>query len=270
MCGFDLLATVAGKMLQENENPTISSGKSSVKDQPGVVEDCQDANVPFEAELSVEGSCDKKCFSHLPSQTDNQNCCLKESPHSENDGHSGIASIVTSSSCIERFVVEKLVDGKSHNEMENLTCKVKLDSTGYQEDSCLKLDGDTNKVNDELHKFKKLPIGIGTEICSFENPLDENPPLISLGGNAKLSAYNDRIPCSSLSKGCENVPVVSRDDDENFPGCTRPSMETRSFRPKTCIGDNRISKILASKFRKVAEKSKDYTLSNSGESMLMI
>ncbi|KHN32131.1 Telomere repeat-binding protein 5 [Glycine soja] len=102
-------------------------------------------------------------------------------------------------------------------------------------------------------------------MCSFEDPLDDNPPaLISLGGNAKLSGYNDRIPCSLLSKSRDNVPVVSRDDDENSYGCTHPiNTKTKSFRLKTGIGDNRISKRLASNFQKVAEKTKDHTHSNN-------
>ncbi|XP_027347171.1 telomere repeat-binding protein 5-like isoform X2 [Abrus precatorius] len=260
MRAFDLLATIADKLLQEKENPTMSSDTSSEKDQRGFVKECQDANKPSKSELSDEGNCNKKCCSHLSSQTNNQNCCLKEFQHAELDGHPGITSIVTSSSCLERFFADKLVDGKSHIKMENFTSKVKLDFSGYPKDSHFKVDGDTSKGKDGLHKTEKVPNGIG----SAEDPLDENPPaFISLGGNPKFSGYSDRIPCSSLSKACDNVLVVSRDDDENSSGCTHPSStKTKSLRVKTCIGDNRISKTLASKFRKVAEKSKDDTLSN--------
>ncbi|XP_061354183.1 telomere repeat-binding protein 1-like isoform X2 [Gastrolobium bilobum] len=261
MCAFDLLATIAGNLLQEKGNPTISCDPSSEKDQLGFGKECQDANKPLKAELSDEGSCAKKCFSHPSSQTKNQNCCLKESPLFEIDGNSGIASIVSSSSCSERLAAEELVDSKSHKEMENVTTKVELDSSGYSQDSHLKLHGDTSNIKDELHKFEKVPVGNGTEMFSFEDPLDEKPPaLISLGGTAKL--FDDRILCSSLSKGCDNAPVVSRDNDENSYGCTHPSSKTKSFRPKTCIDAGRIRKILASKFQKVAQKSKVDTLSN--------
>jgi hypothetical protein len=61
------------------------------------------------------------------------------------------------------------------------------------------------------------------------------------------------------------VAVVGRDDDENFSGCSHPSLKTKSFRSKTCIGDQRIRKRLASKYRKVARESKHDTLSNNGE-----
>ncbi|KAL2328759.1 hypothetical protein Fmac_022186 [Flemingia macrophylla] len=254
-CAFDLLATVAGKLLQEKEDPTLSSDTSSEKDQCGFVKGCQNANKPTKSELSDERSCDKKSFSY-PSQTNDKNCCLKEFPNFAIDGHAGIASTVTSSSSVERLSEEKLVDGNRHFNMENVTSEVKLYSSDYSKGSHFKLDGDTSKGKDELHKF-----GSGIDMCSSENLLDENPPaLISLGGNAKLSGYTDRIP---LSKGCDYVPVV-RDDDENSSGCIHPiNTKTKSCRPKTCIGDNRISKRLASNFRKVAEKPKDDTRSNS-------
>ncbi|XP_027342541.1 telomere repeat-binding protein 2-like [Abrus precatorius] len=264
MCAFDLLATIAGNLLQEKQNPSASSDRSSEKDRHGFVkEECQDANKPSRAELSDEGSSDRKCFSNLSSQAYDQNCSVKELPRCEIDGHSCIASIVTSSSCSERFVAETLVDGKSQNGMENFAGKVELGSFGCPENSGCKLDSDVSKVKDELHKFEKVPIDNETGMCCFEDPLNEKPPaLISLGGNAKLSGYDDGIPCSSLSKGCDSVLVVSRDDDENFSGCVHPSTKIKPLRPITCIGDRKIKKRLASKYCKVARESKHDTLSN--------
>ena len=250
----------------------MSSDTSSEKDQSGFVKECQDANKPSKSVISDEGSCDKSGFSRLSSQTNNKNCGLKEFPHLAIDGDAGTASIVTSSTYLQGFIAEKLVDGNSHFKVENVTSTVNLDSSDYPKHSNFKLHGDTSKGKDELHKFEKVPIGSGIDMCNFEDPLDVNPPaLISLGGNAKLSGYNDRIPCSLLSKSRDNVPVVSRDDDENSYGCTHPiNTKTKSFRLKTGIGDNRISKRLASNFQKVAEKTKDHTHSNNGESILMI
>lgn len=249
MCAFDLLATIAGTLLQEKQDPTTSSNGSSEKDQHGFVkassdrrcqhefvkEVCPVANMPLKAELSDEGSSDRKCFYTLSSQVSNQNCCLKEN-QPEIEGNSRIASIITSSSCSEKFVGEILVDGKRHNEMKNFASKVELGSSRYPDCNSYKLEGDVNTVKDELHKPE----------------------------------YDDSMPRSSLSKGCDNVIVVSRDDDENFSGCAHPSSKTKSFRSKSCIGDQRIRKRLASKYRKVARKSKHDTLSNNGKFMLIL
>ncbi|XP_029128743.1 telomere repeat-binding protein 2 isoform X4 [Cajanus cajan] len=289
MCAFDLLATVADNLLQEKHNPSTSSDRSSQKNRDGFVkEECLDANKPlkaelsdeascdrryqnefvkenkpFKAELSDEGSSDRKCFSNISSQVYNQKGCSKEQLQHENDGHSCIASIVTSSSCSERFVAETPVDGKGQNGMENSASKVELGSSGCPESSGFKLDGDVSKIKDELHKLGKVPIDTGTELCCFE-ALDEKPPaLINSCGNVKLSGYDDSMPQSSLSKGCDNVLVYSRDDDENFSGCAHPSTKIKSFRPITFIDDRKINKRLASKYHEVAQESKHDTLSNS-------
>ncbi|KAK7335779.1 hypothetical protein VNO80_27817 [Phaseolus coccineus] len=293
MCAFDLLATVADNLLQEKQNPTTYSDRSMGKDRDGFVkEECQNANKPLKTELSDEASCDRRCqhefvkegcpdankplkpelsdegstdrkgFSNISSQVYNQNCCLKEFPIHEIEGHSGIASIVTSSSCSEKFVAEKLVDGKGQNGTENLASKVELGSSGSPESIGCKLDGDVSKVKDV--KFGKVPMDTGTGLCCSEDPLDEKPAaLISSCGNAKLSGYDDSIPHSSLSKGCDNMLVDSRDDDENFSGCAHPSNKIKSTRPITCIDDRKIKKRLASKYHKAAQESKPDKLSNS-------
>ena len=171
--------------------------------------------------------------------------------------------------CSEKIVAETLVDGKGHNGMEKLASKVELGSCGYLESRGCKLDGDVSKVKDD--KFGKVPIDTGTGLCCFEDTLDEKPlALISSCGNAKMSGYDDSMPQSSWSKGCDNVLVDSRDDDENFSGCAHPSTKIKSFRPITCIDDRKTKKRLASKHHKVSQESKHDILSNSGEFMLII
>lgn len=295
MCAIDLLATVAaGTLLQEKQNPITPGDGSSKKDQHGFVKEGLDANKPFKAELPNEASCDRrlqhrfvkegcpdankslkaelsddvssdrKCFSAFSSQVYGQNHYSKENSHLEIDGHSCMASIATSSICSERLVADVLVDRKSHSEMKNITSKVELGSSGSPDCSDCNLDVDVSKVKDELQKSEKVPIGTATGACCVEELMDEKPQApIGLGGNAKLSGYNDSVPSSSLFKGCKNVTVVSRDDDENFSGCAHPSLKTKSFRSKNCIGDQRIRKRLASKYRKVARESKHDTLSNN-------
>lgn len=259
MFAFDLLAIVAGKLLQETSSTTSSD--ASEKDQHGFVkEERLNTNLPLKAEISDDGSCDRRYLSDHSSQAYDQNCSLKAIALPENDGHSSIASKVTNSSCL-------LVNGKSHNQTGNLVSAVELGSSGSVESSGCKLDGDTNYISNVM-----VPIGMGPEKCSFEDPLDEKPTaLICSGGNAKLSGSDDNVRCCSLSKDQDNVPVVSsRDDDENCFRCTHPSTKAKSFRPMTCIGGRRIRKILASKYWKVSSESKDDELVDTGEYLLML
>nr|XP_025673779.1 telomere repeat-binding protein 5 isoform X4 [Arachis hypogaea] len=305
MCAFDLLATVAGKLfLQEKEHPLTSGDKSSEKIQQGFVkEECRDASEPFEAELSnegchrrcehgfvkddsknadkpfkaelyVEGSSDIKCLSNTEVQS--ENCHFKELSHPKIDGNSHVASMVANSSCLERLGAERLADEKNHNEVENLiskvelglSSKVELGSSGSPDTIGCNLGGDVSKVKDELHKFAKAPVVTSTEMRCLDDPVGEKSPVqLSSGGNAKLSGCVDNMPYSTLSEGYDNVPVVSRDDDENFSGCDNPSFETKSFRPISHIGDQSIRKTLAAKYCKVAQQSKHDTLSNSDTGM---
>ncbi|CAI8592325.1 unnamed protein product [Vicia faba] len=295
MCAIDLLATVAsGTLLQEKQNPITSSDELMKKDQRRFVkEEVQDGNKPFKAELpdeascekrlqhgfvkegsvdmnkplkaelSDEGSSDRKCISTLSLQEFDLNSGLKESLRPEIDDRSCIASILTSSSCSERLVTDTLLDVKSHSEMKNITSKVELGSSGFPDCSDCNLDVDVSIVKDGLRN-SEMPIGAETGTRCFKDPIDDKPPVLVVSdGNAKLSGHSDSIPRSSLLKGSENVTVVSRDDDENKSGCAHPSSKTKAFRPKTCIGDQRIRKRLASKYRKVARESKHDTLSNN-------
>nr|XP_025613904.1 telomere repeat-binding protein 5 isoform X4 [Arachis hypogaea] len=305
MCAFDLLATVAGKLfLQEKEHPLTSGDKSSEKIQQGFVkEECRDASEafktelsnegchrrcehgfvkddsknadkPFKAELYVEGSSDIKCLSN--SEVQSENCHFKEHSHPKIDGNSHVASMVANSSCLERLGAERLADGKNHNEVGNLSSKVELGlsskvelgSSGSPDTIGCNLGGDVTKVKDELHKFAKAPVVTSTEMRCLDDPVGERSPVqLSSGGNAKLSGCVDNMPYSTLSEGYDNVPVVSRDDDENFSGCDNPSLETKSFRPISHIGDQSIRKTLAAKYCKVAQQSKHDTLSNSDTGM---
>ncbi|KAJ7980839.1 Telomere repeat-binding protein [Quillaja saponaria] len=225
LCPFDLLATIA---------------------------ECQDAKKPVKAELSEEGSSGRRYVSEsdLVSHAYDQNCSSKESANPENDGHSGSASVVTTSSCSKKFVTEKMVNGKSYEELGSFGSKVKLCSSGYAEFSGCKLDVKINKVNDKQNKSGKVPFVRGTDMCRVEDPMDEKPPaVVSSDGSAKSSSYVDHIP-HIAPPGQDDLKVVSRDDDENSSGCTHPSTKIKSFRSVTHIGDRRKRKISASKYWK--------------------
>ncbi|KAJ7947632.1 Telomere repeat-binding protein [Quillaja saponaria] len=262
LCAFDLLATVAGKLLLEKESSVAYSNASTEKDKCGFVKkEWEDANNPLKAQLSEEGSSGGRYVFDLASHAYDQNCNPKESPNPENDGHSGSASVLTTSSCSEKFVAEKMVNAKSNKEVGSFASKVGC--SGYAEFSGCKLDDEINKLKDEQKMFGKVPFVRGTDRCSAEDPVNAKPPaVVSSDDSAKFSLYVDHIP-HSASPCQDDLKVVSRDDDENSSGCTHPRTKTKSFRPVTRIGDRRIRKILASKYWKVAPKLKADRRSNT-------
>ena len=130
MGAFDLLATVAGKLLLEGESSAASSHTSTGKEKCTMVnESCLDGDKPLKVEPSDQGSCDRKFFvSDNISQGHNQSCSSKESPVHQNESH----SVMTTSNCSERFVSDMLVGGKCKNEIGSFTSKIQAGFSMYR------------------------------------------------------------------------------------------------------------------------------------------
>ncbi|KAK9279583.1 hypothetical protein L1049_013262 [Liquidambar formosana] len=275
ICAFDLLATVAGKLLLEGERSPTTSNTSSGKDRCVIVkeEDKKDRpheEKPLKVEPCDQGSCDRSSFvSELDSQTYNQNCSLKESPHHQNDNCSGLASVITSSVCSGKVShPENLGIGEGKNEIGSLASKVDVGSFECMESSDHNLEDETKRqINVETHKSGKVLIGTGADMCNSDDPVVwDGKPLaqVSSDSSAKVPLCRDHSPRGSFPLCRDDVKLVSRDDDENSSGCTHPSTTTKSFRSAPRIGDRRIRKLLASKYWKFAPKLKDEELSNTG------
>nr|CAD1828683.1 unnamed protein product [Ananas comosus var. bracteatus] len=92
--------------------------------------------------------------------------------------------------------------------------------------------------------------------------LDVKPSaLVSSGSIAEAPLYRNHFPSCSSSPKCRDgtKPIVDRDDDENFSGCARPSTITSKVYRPHCIGDRRVRKLLAPKFRHKGELSNTET-----------
>ncbi|GLU02340.1 hypothetical protein SLE2022_195940 [Rubroshorea leprosula] len=273
MCAFDLLATVAGKLLCGKESRPSSSNMSSEENKPAVAkstvkEERQEEDQELKVETCDQGSCDKKFFvSELVSQAYDQDYSFRKLPGHQDDYHSGFASIITSSDSSERVGSQKLVKGKTDNEMDSLPCKVESGpaANGGSVDCNISNDEDKRFVNCELEKTGKVSTEEGTVVSHVEDPVvwNEKPPvLVSSDSSTKVPLCGDQNPHSSFPPSLDNVNLVSKDDDENSSGCTHPSIIKKSFRATPRIGARRIRKILASKYWKVAPKLKDVRLSN--------
>ncbi|XP_044482755.1 telomere repeat-binding protein 5-like isoform X2 [Mangifera indica] len=263
MCAFDLLATVAGKLLLDKQTPPISSNGSTDENQSAVVKDSQkkemqDENKQWKVETPNQGSWDRGfCVSELVSPAQDQKYSRKESPCNQEDAPLRLASVITTSDCSEGFVDQKLVNGKAKNEMGILASKVEVGPSGYREYGDCKIEVETKEsIKDELHKTGKVQFG--TKVGD-----GKSPALVSSDSSVKLPLCRDDSPHNSFPVSQDYVNVVSRDDDENSSGCTHPNTTKKSSRPAPCIGDRRIRKILASKNWKVGPKLKDVTLSST-------
>ncbi|KAH9619800.1 hypothetical protein KSS87_012885 [Heliosperma pusillum] len=238
LCAFDLLATVAGKILLEGEgsHETVPVTElSNVKDvamdvdnigiRSLVVEHCdpgglEAASPPLTLELSIRGL--------------DQDFNVKETPVPTPNSSVGPSSALPLFDCLEKNGPLAMID----------------------------LNGALGCVQEGDRLF-----GNGPDSHSIEDPeiLDEkSPTLLSSDGSVKLTLGNDHYPCSSQSpcRDNNNVNVVSRDDDENSSECIQPSTK-KTVRSSACIGDRRIRKLLESKYRRIASRSRDGDLTDS-------
>ncbi|KAK2996052.1 hypothetical protein RJ640_022169 [Escallonia rubra] len=263
MCAFDLLATVAGKLLLDGENSHASADSLTEKGQCVVSKDFankeqQGKEKSLEEKPSDERSCDRPFIvSELISKAPVVNNNVKELSHAHNDACSGLASVITTSDCSEKVgSAVKLVNGESrigHG-------KIDVDFSGYGVSAGCKLeDGNKNQPKIEPPKTGKVSFGAMADICRLEDPVVGNrkrPALVSSDNSVKFPFCRDRSPRGSFPKSRNDVNIVVRDDDENSSGCTQPSTVCKAFRPPR-IEDRRMRRLLASKYWKVTPKLKD-------------
>ncbi|TYH24028.1 hypothetical protein ES288_A03G059200v1 [Gossypium darwinii] len=276
---FDLLATVAGKLLLDKESTPVFSNTSSAEDpskveKNTVKEERWDGSQSSKLETCDQYSNDREFIvSQLVSQTnDLRSCSFRESPSLKNDTHFGLTSVVTTSDCSERSGVLKLMNGKIKNETGCLPCKVETGpflcgASGGR----IKLEFENKgPIHEELDRTDKLSIREVADTCPLEDPVvvDGKPPLlVSSDSSGKTHSYGFNNYLSSFPGKRDDLKVVSRDDDEKSSRCTYLGPIKKPFRPTPLIGDRRIRKTMTSKYLKVAPRLNDVTLSNSDENL---
>lgn len=204
MCAFDLLATIAGKILLDGEISPTSSNKLAGKDHSAFSEN----NIKKEQHHEVRPLNIEPC---------DQN--LKELPHDQHDASSSEKAVTT----------EMLVDDKRKYEIRSYSSKIEVDEM-------------MKPVKVEQLNTGNVLIGTGPDKCQSDS-------------SVKVSFCNDHTH-GSFSLSGDDVKVVSRDDDENYSGCTQPSTSKKAFKPPPHMCERRIRKLLASKYWKVAPKLK--------------
>lgn len=209
MCAFDLLATVARKLLLESGN-SLSSSDNPIhgdEDKCVAVQNTVKHEIPDEEKpVKVEPFCRDHHY--------------KGSSSPCNDVLCGPSSVITHPD-------DSLMNDNVKNEVE-----------GFGNSDL----GDSCEVGNFDQGFKP---GVGGDAVVLDTKPDV---VVSVGGSssAELPVCGKDVPRGSWG----DVNLVSRDDDENFSGYSRPSRTKNSCRPVPRIGDRRIRKILASRYWK--------------------
>ncbi|KAK7321520.1 hypothetical protein VNO77_32253 [Canavalia gladiata] len=251
-CAFELLASLAGKLLQESES-SASSNASEGNHHPAfsqyvVEKERQDEVKPSTEERLHNGSYAESIF-----MTEVGSLKSSEKPLE----------------CIETNSVLECISAKNSSDCwEKVEAGVK---SGI-------LKGE-NKFGHHSNRLVKVPedqeAGIsGFEGLSLDNKVILKDPLeLCLNSSALVDSNNDvkspfcreLFPNASLSGHGNDIKLGFIDDDENFTRCKKVCTKSKAFRPPEYIAHSIIRKRLTSKPWKVAPKLKDCERSRSDE-----
>ncbi|KAM7271857.1 hypothetical protein ACFE04_031071 [Oxalis oulophora] len=236
ICAFELLASLAGKLLQESES-SISSNHSEEHDQSVVViKDGIDLEKQDDITVKAEsgGAYEVSAVSEAASQND--------------DAVVERTSTISIVNCQEKFSAD-IKSGKFH--IDNVL--------GDFPDS----DGNSEIGFGQIHQE---PSGV-IQQCSRKDPLPlelslKFPALINTNSNVKSPTMRDPVRNASFARRKNDIKLGSRDDDEKLFRYNKLNNKFKAYR-FTRIGDRRIRKLLSSKYWKTAPTLKDYEFSKA-------
>ncbi|PIN01336.1 hypothetical protein CDL12_26159 [Handroanthus impetiginosus] len=265
-CAFELLAAVAGKLLEETE----SSASSNIAEGKFPVGICTDEREKMQliddkalkSESFDHGSCAESAFiPEVSAQEHNLLSNFKGLRQDEND-----------------CVAEHTSVHESYDLQENIDCDIKLGICEDKNSDGCKLGGSVS-VGDSYDR--KLESGSENEknqigyismanVSTVKDPIGEcvnTNVLINSESSVQLPVYRDSVHGALLQKHWNNVKLGIRDDDENSFGRKKTSAKIRPFRPQPRMGHRRIRKTMASKYWKAGPRLKDCELYNTSEGM---
>ncbi|EXB65252.1 Telomere repeat-binding protein 4 [Morus notabilis] len=270
ICAFELLASLAGQLLQECESASsASSNASEGNNQPAfgkdvITQERQDGDKLLKEECFEQGSSEESAFvSEINSPDIDQKFILKESPNAISEHISNKCDFLD----------------KVNGDVKSIICNTKPRFQNYPS----KVEGDCPLIEESCD----ANIGTGIEgqqkgenletagltmanKCSSNDPMElqvEFPAVVNSDNDVKLPLPREPVPSASFSRHRNNIKLVGRDDEENFSRCNKPSNNIRAYKPPSRIGDRRIRKLLTSKYWKVGPNLKYCEVLKSDEGM---
>ncbi|KAG6418587.1 hypothetical protein SASPL_120791 [Salvia splendens] len=247
LCAFELLAAVAGKLLQESESSVSSNVEThastlkteNVKGQP------KNEQTPKSESIDL-GSCAESSFMPETSvQEPDLSSKFKGLPQIDNDSVLENISVFGSPDVLKKLDCD--ADGNTNCEVGGsvfVGSNINLRAEGQQG---MHSEDNINTLNGKDH--------VGERVNSNM--------LIKSDNSVQLPLYRDPIPHTPLQKQWNTVKLGIRDDDDNYFGCNKLSTKFRPLRPQPHTSHRRIRKMLTSKYRKMAPKLRSCELYNS-------
>ncbi|KAK6933165.1 hypothetical protein RJ641_036059 [Dillenia turbinata] len=260
ICAFELLATVAGKLLLERDTSS-SSNATAGKNQLGYVKDANEQEQ--QDEVRIVG---KDCF--------NQEKCRENHEYNEKDLSYDEVDKDMEQAC--RMSKPTLLD----DDTKLVSCS---DSSSLEKPSRKLYRGSPTSYgklfNGRMHNEIKAQLEVEKETarhlvcedmvrsCISEDQVDlciKYPSIISSDTSADEPTCMDLPLNDSFFRRRNDVNLGCRDDDdEKFSGCNTHSTSVEAFRAKHCMKDRKIKKLLSSKYWKAAPKLQEFELCNT-------
>ncbi|GAA0187412.1 hypothetical protein LIER_34700 [Lithospermum erythrorhizon] len=269
VCAFELLAALAGKLLQESESSASSNAEG--KDQLGILGDGFkfEDHKAFRSESRDPGSCVESAFmSGSAVREPNSKSSLRDTlhlgdesvlKHTSNTTDTDLSKDINldlkleicTSNSVERNLPDRMEgisskDGKLCDNQRMVVDDGLVDKNMYQ--------GDFVAPNRGSRNVRRANYVNNNTVINSEHSVQLQSPLCK-----------DPIPSASFAKHRNNVKFfTARDDDNYFLG---NNTKIKAFRPESRFGYRRIRKILTSKYWKVAPTLKDSESSDCFEGM---
>ncbi|KAK4277952.1 hypothetical protein QN277_015866 [Acacia crassicarpa] len=268
VCAIEVLASLAGKLLQESES-SASSNASEGNHQPasgrGAVEQESQGEVkPLVAEGVHHGSCAESAFmTEVVSRNSNQKYLGK----AETDAVPECTSVTNPADCCKKIDPNiKPEICKWEDQVEHYSNRLAEAPKNFRESY-----NNSNTKNGFKREQEAGSSGIEgpslADKCSLKDPLEFQVNSHAISNSASKTKYpccsKGTFPNSSFSNYVKNSKVGFRDDDENFIRCNKISIKSKAFKPPHRIARRRIRKLVTSKYWKAAPKLKDCELSRS-------
>ena len=259
MCAFDLLATVAGTLLADQDNSANApntSGAAKAKNEKAAKEEPHDEISPLKNTV-MEKDCCSGCvvgsggICSFPRQANN---CLAENSSTRNEAGSILESLTVKSNMLVR---DSLVSCTRPCETSHgLGIIPEFGAHGICHPGSSS-SAEAEQVHQaESNVVRRQADGHAPSLHSLFDSvdLDGRPPALVSSDSSScvpLCSHDKEHQTSSLCRG-EVQYTADKDDDENSSGCTDPStIGDKGYKPQY-LGNHRIRKLLALKVRKAA------------------
>ncbi|RDY03071.1 Telomere repeat-binding protein 4, partial [Mucuna pruriens] len=242
-CAFELLASLAGKLLQESESSASSNASEGDHQQ-----ERRDRVKPSTEEGIHNGSCAESI--------------VMTGVGSQKSGEKPLECVETDS------VLERIAAKSNSDYWEKIKAGVKSEifkwenKFGHHSNKLVEVPEDQEAGNlayGVLSMDNKVTLNDPLELCI------NSPALVNSNSDVKSTFRREPFPNASFSGHGNDIKLGFIDDDENFIRRNKVCTKSKAFRPQQCISHRIIRKRLTSKPWKVAPKLKDYEHSRSDE-----